>query len=390
MYMESIYNNINEISESYKFVEQLSVGAFLVKDGNIIYGNKIFNSLTKLKMGEKLISMENIFVPYKFLENLDKCFYQKTTKRIFVLKEILKRTEDRISVITIEDYTPKMKLLNKYETLQKENIDLKEKVNYENSKINFLYTVSHDLKNPLNIILSSIQLLERKHRQDSEVEDLKYIYKYTKIIKRNCYRLVQLINNCLDINKIEGGFFEIFPQRYEVVSVIEDITMSVIEYAKSKNITLIFDTQVEELYSCIDANKMERVLLNLISNAVKHTDEDGYIYVNLYRNEKEFMVSVKDTGEGIKKELMDNIFDMYKQGNNEGGGTGIGLAVVRNIVEQHKGKITVESEYGKGSNFIMTLPIVDDEKSEKKVIKRHKNNELINIEFSDVTDIQVK
>ena len=136
--------------------------------------------------------------------------------------------------------------------------------------------------------------------------------------------------------------------------------MSVAEHIEGKKITLIFDTEIEEKIVACDPDKIERIMLNLLSNAIKFTDKRGKIFVNVYLQNNYICISVKDNGIGISEEMQNLIFDRFIQvdksisRNREG--SGIGLAIVKSLVELHNGKITLESKIGQGSDFTILIP----------------------------------
>jgi signal transduction histidine kinase len=205
--------------------------------------------------------------------------------------------------------------------------------------------------------------------------------------------LLRLINNIIDIAKIESGFFEIHLTNCNIVSIVEDITLSVGEYIEGKGVALIFDTDVEEKLTACDPDKIERIILNLLSNAVKFTKPGGSISVNVFEREEAVEIIVSDTGIGIPKDMQELIFQRFRQVDTsltkEQEGSGIGLSLVKSLVDMHGGNITVESEYGKGSKFIVRLPvkILDtEEKIGTNMDNRTKQAQIerLYIEFSDI------
>ena len=131
------------------------------------------------------------------------------------------------------------------------------------------------------MILGSIQLVDVICNDKELINPDIKVEKYMSIIKQNCYRLVRLVDNLIDITKIDAGYLEISLQNDDIVKVIEGIALSVVEYVESKGLELIFDTDIEEKYMAFDADKIERIMLNLISNAIKFTKNGGQIYVNI-------------------------------------------------------------------------------------------------------------
>ena len=184
--------------------------------------------------------------------------------------------------------------------------------------------------------------------------------RYLSVMKQNCYRLLRLINNLIDITRIEVGYLKMGFGNYDIVKVVEDITMSTVDYIESKGLSLIFDTDVEEKIIGIDRENMERVMLNLLSNAIKFSKENGHIWVNIYDKGDTVEISVKDDGIGISEEMQESIFERFVQSdplftrNHEG--SGIGLSLVKSIVEAHGGQVYAKSKEGYGSEFIVELP----------------------------------
>ena len=258
----------------------------------------------------------------------------------------------------------------------------------EKAKTQFFANLSHEIKTPINIIYSCFQLLDI-NKGKGETELWNSYNKYYGTIKQNCYRLLRLVNNLVDITKIDSGFMKLNFINYEIVSLVEDITLSIVPYVESKNITVLFDTYVEELVIKCDPESLERVILNLLSNAVKFSNENGNITVLLDANKDFVIIKVKDDGIGIAPEVSDYVFERFAQEdksfNRKKEGSGIGLSLVKSLVEMHKGKITVESKENEGSKFTITLP-------KKRINNEHIKNtnltksrvEKCNIEFSDI------
>jgi len=253
----------------------------------------------------------------------------------------------------------------------------------------FFVNMSHELKTPLNVIFSTVQLFDMYCKSDSLEERKNLIIKYIDSIKQNCYRLSKLINNIVDLSKIEAGFFKLNLSNKNIVEVVEEIVMSVTDFTEIKGLSIIFDTDIEEKVIACDPEKIERIVLNLISNAIKFSDDGDEIFVDI-KDKNEFVeISVKDNGIGIEEKNLNLIFDRFEQVDKSLSknveGTGIGLSLVKSIVELHGGTIQVESLFGKGSKFTVILP-------SWKVF--HENmiysskvssvNETIQVELSDI------
>lgn len=253
--------------------------------------------------------------------------------------------------------------------------------------------ISHELKTPLNVIFSTNQLMQLYLKNDLLESNKENIIKGINIIKQNCYRFTKLINNVIDMSKIESGFFKLNLSNENIVNITEDIVQSLCDYVKAKRLNIIFDTDIEEKIITCDPDKIERIILNLISNAIKFTDENGSIFVNILDKGEAVEISVKDTGIGMNKEQMNNIFERFHQVDKSlsrnAEGSGIGLSLVKSIVNLHEGKISVESKPNEGSIFKIELPARN--MKTPKVIEQNKNMnskiEMVNIEFSDIYSV---
>ncbi|GIM29395.1 hypothetical protein CPJCM30710_20610 [Clostridium polyendosporum] len=290
------------------------------------------------------------------------------------------------------DVTEKRKIIKLQHEHEISTKRLLEALQYDQLKTEFFANISHELRTPINVIFSALQVLDI-YKPNTHIINMPYD-KYSIVMKQNCYRLLRLINNLIDITKIDSGYFKLNYGMHDIVGIIEDITISVVTYAENKGIEVIFDTLVEELYIYCDPDKVERIILNLLSNAIKFTDNGGSITVFIDANETEVFISVKDTGRGIPKDKLDIIFERFRQVDKsltrEQEGSGIGLSLVKSLVELHGGKITVKSEINKGSEFIINMPFIEmkiDNVNQNFNEKQEANIERINIEFSDIYDI---
>lgn len=269
-------------------------------------------------------------------------------------------------------------------TLQKEKL-----------KTEFFANISHEFKTPINIIVSAVQLIQAEigdfEKQSMlEREKLEKLNKRVYSIKQNGYRLLRLVNNIIELTKIDSGYLTGNFSNVEFIGLIEDIASSTIYYLENKNIEFIFDTEVEELVTACDPAQMERIILNLLSNAAKYMGRAGTVWINIeVRNEK-VIIHVKDNGIGIPKDKLDNIFERFTQVNTsfirKTEGSGLGLAIVKSLVQAQKGKICVESEVGVGTEFILTFPIwqVEGKNIETGENINSSRVERCLVEFSDV------
>ncbi|KMT21951.1 MASE3 domain-containing sensor histidine kinase [Clostridium cylindrosporum] len=308
-------------------------------------------------------------------------------------------TENNIvngKVIIVRDITEKRKIEDLQSQIQVKQALLEKAREFDELKTNFFCTVSHELKTPINIILGVIQLLSATTKNDLEYLKELSSSKYINMMKQNCYRLIKLSNNLIDITKIDAGYTEMKIKNQDIVSVIEDITLSVAEYVKIKDISLVFDTDIEERVFAFDSEQLERVMLNLLSNAIKFTDSKGMIEVNIKNNEESVIISVRDSGIGIPEDKIDIVFDRFRQVDTilrrRKEGSGIGLSLVKSIIEKHGGSISLKSKIGRGSEFIIELPInvvEDNDILDEVSASKEMNVDRINIEFSDIYELNV-
>lgn len=256
-------------------------------------------------------------------------------------------------------------------------------------KDQFISLISHEFKTPLNVIYSAIQLIECVYL--NQISDR--VKELIGSIKINTFRQLRLANNLLDITKLNSGHFKLNMKNIDIVFLTEAITESVELYANQKNIKISFDSNVISKIISIDEEKFERIILNILSNAIKFTDNGGRVDVILNENSELNLVEIKiiDTGIGIPKDKQELIFERFGQVDSnlsrQAEGTGIGLSLVKSLVDILEGTIEVESELGVGSTFIIKLPvkeaIVDDEVETCLDFDNRLINE-IKVEFSDI------
>ncbi len=233
-------------------------------------------------------------------------------------------------------------------------------IELEKYKNNYFVNLSHELRTPLNVILSIEQLISSLNKSKTPISNEK-MQTYMNTLKGNSKRLLNLINNIIDTSKIDSGFYRIDKAKVNIVELVEDTALSMAELAQVKGIELIVDPEIEELFINCDKLDIERCIINLIGNAIKFTDAGGTISVSVNKLNEKVKIGIKDTGVGIDKKYHDSIFDRFGQvynGESEGfGGSGLGLTLTKNLITLHGGEISVISEKGEGSEFIIMLPI---------------------------------
>ncbi len=236
--------------------------------------------------------------------------------------------------------------------LERSNRELRK---LDKMKSDFLSMVSHELKTPLTAIRASAEVMESYVRSKDEK-------KLLSIILRNVDRQTRLVNDLLDLSIMEARAMELKKEETDLRRILDYSRESIQQLAEKKNITINWQPPGEAVIARVDRDRIAQVVINLLENAIKFTPPGGSITMKLSKKDGEAQVSVQDTGIGIKKEDQERIFDRFSQADNsmtrKVGGTGLGLAIAKGIIEAHHGKITVESEPGKGSTFTFTLPMV--------------------------------
>lgn len=286
------------------------------------------------------------------------------------------------------DFINKKNILESKMELEVTNQKLKE---YEKLRTAFFANISHELRTPINVIYSAQQMMEFTLNQNELKED--EINKYLIMAKQNSHRLIRLIENLIDITKIDSENFQVDFVNLDIIKLVEDITIAVARFVEDKGLTFTFDTCVEEKIISCDPKLIERIVLNLLSNSVKFTEDGRDILVYIYLEDNKVCISVKDNGIGIPDEMKELIFDRFiqvdKSISKRREGSGIGLALVKSLVEMHRGSITLNSNLGEGSEFIIKLPdsmLVENKKIENISNLEADYLERINIEFSDIYD----
>ena len=224
-------------------------------------------------------------------------------------------------------------------------------------KSEFIANMSHELRTPLNSVIGFSQVLNDKIFGDLNEKQSHYV---SNILNSGTH-LLKLINDILDVSKIESGNMEFYPEPMNMPEVLEEITVLMEPLIKEKHIDFKTNIELRNTEVNADKTKIKQILYNLLSNAIKFTPEYGKVWVDSKVVNNKIQTSVSDNGIGIAPEQQSAIFDPFKQvsssNNRTHGGTGLGLAIVKYYVEMHSGEISVKSDVGKGSKFMFTIPI---------------------------------
>lgn len=258
------------------------------------------------------------------------------------LNETLAKTNGELKRLNVElgEKNEEMKRLNE------------EVLELTHSRLVFFTNISHELRTPLTLIADPVEMLLEDSGIKGKSREL------LKMVQRNALALQQLVSNILDFRKIQNGKMELKLYRFDIVKTL---TMWVGDFqltAERKQIRLHLD--VDDLKGShemiADQEKISRIVFNLLSNALKYTPAGGEIFVSLKDEGANLRLDVRDTGKGISQDEADKIFERFFQAKGAASGTGIGLALVKSFVELHHGEARVESEPGKGSDFIVVIP----------------------------------
>ncbi len=392
----------NKLNVFYKLVDENKYSCIVIYDenGKIKFANKAVKNFMFKNPCEKDKRVESVIIHkmkevdrntiFEIKNSVEK--YKAWKGNIYIpsldmtlecnIQNIHTKFGENNYAITFQDISSKLRTeryLIEYEKIKK----------HEEVKNEFFANISHELRTPLNIFYSTVQLLDLK--SNDMLVDFREVYeKHKQCLNLNCKRMLRLIDNIVDITKIDVGFTKPKFANCDIVRVIEEITLSVVNYAENKNINIVFDTEIEEHIIKCDSSMIERAMLNLLSNAIKFTKENGNIVVNLYKDEQWVHIIVKDDGIGIPIGIQGMIFERFVQGDksltrlNEG--SGIGLSIVKSIVELNNGEIYLDSDGENGTEFEILLPNekldVDDYEYNYKV-----DIDKIELEFSDIYEL---
>ncbi len=283
----------------------------------------------------------------------------------------------------------RIRIKNEYEMSKFEAQKLHE---VDELKSRFFTNISHEFRTPLTLILGPAKQLVEKIKDEKIKSEISMIH-------RNARKLLGLVNQLLDISKLESGNMKLQTAPENIVSLLKALVLSFTSYAERKRITLKFNSVENEIIVYLDKEKFEKIITNILSNAFKFTAIGGRIEVNCHPefisgsaaisestndikklkqvqldSQKFVKITISDTGIGIPKENMEKIFDRFYQVDGshtrEHEGTGIGLSLTKELVELHKGKIEVESEEGKGTTFTVSIPLGTGHLKPEEIIKK--------------------
>lgn len=349
-----------EKSKMESMVESMAEGVIMFDErGEIVVLNPQARRMFGFGPDEEIIS--SVLNEKMKTLSLDKTLKESQTKGILMTKEIIIHHENR-NVILNSDIGPVNDKEGKIIGIVIILRDITREKEIDRMKSEFVSTVSHELRTPLSSIKNVISniLAGVTGKIDGRLKD------YIEMANEDTSRLSRLIENLLDLSKIEAGKMEFKKGPIDLADVIKSITPSLKDQADTKHISIITSISKGLPKAYADADKIEQVLVNLIGNAIKFTPEGGTITVGAKKPDDSLEVSVADTGMGISFDNLPKLFDRFQQFDRPSGGagakgTGLGLSISKGIVEAHNGKIWAESGLGKGTKFTFTLPLYTSE-----------------------------
>jgi len=326
-----------------KPIRQLGLATREIRDGNWDYPIQV-------KTGDEIEQFADTFK--EMILNLKKK-QEELLRAKKELEDLSSDLDNKVKLRTKELTDLQNATLNILEDLTEANKKLEDAVKIKSA---FTSTVSHELRTPLTAIKESIAIVLDGVAGQTTAQQMEFL----SMAKNNVDRLARLINDILDFQKLESGKMDFRIEENNINSTIEEVSKSMLPLADKKNLEFILKLDVNMPQVKFDKDKILQVLTNLINNAIKFT-EKGSITISSEQGSNIVKVSVQDTGPGIKEENIPKLFQQFEQlekgGDRKTGGTGLGLAISKEIIEAHKGKLWVESEFGKGTNFIFILPI---------------------------------
>ncbi|HEX5151057.1 MAG TPA: substrate-binding domain-containing protein [Parafilimonas sp.] len=225
------------------------------------------------------------------------------------------------------------------------------------AKINFFTNISHEFRTPLTLILAPLGEMKNSTRLDAVSKQ------HLELMQKNSIRLLKLVNELIDFRKIESGKMKLRASENDFVQFTDEIISAFKSIAKKRNIDLRLITKERSLIACFDVSMMDKVIFNLLSNAFKFTADNGFIYVSIEKNDvdKTLTLKVEDNGIGMSPEFAAHAFELFYQENvSDKLGSGLGLSLSKELIQLHRGSISVQSRQGKGTTFTIILPLGAD------------------------------
>ncbi len=302
---------------------------------------------------------ESICKPYRLNITIRAPFYQTPIAYILYILTI-----SGIAWYLISIYLTRLHLSESLKIEQQHAENIKKE---NQAQLKLFTNISHEFRTPLTLIISQIETLIQNNKFSPQ------IYSKLSSMYHSCMQLRELITELLDYRKHELGHLKLQVSKGNIVEFLKENYMLFYDYALKKSITLEFKTSHEDIEMWYDAKHIQKVINNLLFNAVKHTKEGGHISINIKKDNNDAAISITDNGEGIPEKDIPRIFDIFYQSESNSGtsdmtGSGIGLALVKSIVKMHHGNIEVSSKINQGSTFTVTLPLNKEIYSDTEIL----------------------
>lgn len=379
---EVALNKLEENKKTYStLLQTLPEGIILVNryTKKQVYANKYMMRLLKDIGIDKFNKIIDSYIEDKDEFNF-RTFYinpDKNKKISIAIKQVPKQNN---LLIIVRDLEVEQQAERVYNNLQ----IIKERNRY---KTEFLNRASSNLKKPINTIFEVNKFLDSK----KDVYNYDGMKSYIKTVKKNSYRLKRLLNNIEEISKIEEGVYFRDYKTYDLVKYLQSLVNLCSEYTKKKELDIKFESNKREVLVYMDKDKIEKIILNILSNAIKFTEKGGEITVSLIVDRKDIVIAIIDNGSGIPSNKLDFIFENFEQVNRSlsrtAEGTGVGLYLVKKLTQIHHARIKVNSKIGYGSKFEIILKdnfLENTKENRNKVEKILIDKEDIDLEFSDI------
>ncbi|MFN8296903.1 MAG: ATP-binding protein [Chitinophagales bacterium] len=373
-------NNVNELHHAKMVLCELLIEQNKFKQAvKILYETesnslKHNNKITLLACYKNYIHLFEKKNKYKFALE----YY----KKIQLLNEELYNEESNKKIQNLQ-------ILNEVNTIKRQR-DHAEAI--ANIKHDFLANMSHEIRTPINSILGICYLMQQNSLNEKQSN-------YVNRLKLSGENLLNLINDILDISKIEAGKMELVPVRFNIKTLVENIYQQFIDKADEKKLQLILKTD-NKLNVTIegDATRLTQIILNLVSNALKFTKEGtvtlDFSILKLSKDKCNLHFVITDTGIGISKDKVENIFQPYEQASadikTQFGGTGLGLSITRKIIELMEGTIEVNSVINQGTSFIVNIPFYNTDKQPIEKVSKISNTDFLNNKFILIADDNIE
>lgn len=382
------YQTRRSVIRNKEIIDKIPEIIIIFKGDYLEYMNKYANDYLNIqsKVTKPMVNLDNLLS--ELIKNVEcrNLIYNGYEQHIIINNKSGTELKFKVSLVNLnEDNRVLIMKSNKDEV---ENLELMKKYNYhlkeEEIMEEFYANISHELRTPINVIYSALQLnamaIEEKRKD--------IIIRNHGVIKQNCKRLIRTINNFIDSNKISDGYIDGNKKVFNIVYLVDEIVEATSRYMEMKKNSIIFDPREEQVFIYASVDHIMKVILNILSNALKYGKENSKIFIITYTLKGKFYMEIVYKGDPIPEKKLSYVFrrftklDDYLNRTSEG--SGLGLFLAKKLVEQNGGNIDIFSEKI-GNVATITLPVVNEYKSDRQEVENYEDiTELVDIEFSDI------